>query len=116
MFTLRYNKSPGEMIPAWYGIAYRDMYRQWDVCYPIPLNHVVGILRNIHWRLACKQTDFERATYLEGWNAGYHSLAGELEGRFHEGYKKGKMEASREIDTLHKKLAELKIAIEGLNA
>ncbi len=108
MLSLRYNKSPGEMLPAWYGIAYRDMYRQWDVCYPIPLNHVVGILRNTYWRLACKRTDLISEVYHEGWNTGYRSLGHDMIRRYDEGYKKGKMEGLKELDTIRKELTKLR--------
>lgn len=37
----------GEMIPAWYGVAWVDFMRDVGVCYPIPLNLIAAVLRGL---------------------------------------------------------------------
>jgi len=40
----------GELPPKWYGHAfYRFRYGR-SVCYPIPLNYIVGFFRALFWR------------------------------------------------------------------
>lgn len=41
-----------EEIPKGYGVAWEDRVRRTAVCYPVPLNHLIGWLRRIRWELA----------------------------------------------------------------
>ena len=47
----RFVKELDEM-PRGYGIAWEDPARRVAVCYPVPLNRLVGWLRRIRWDLA----------------------------------------------------------------
>jgi len=44
MFQIRKYVAHGDVIPPWYGIAWHDFYRDWAVCYPMPVNMVAGVL------------------------------------------------------------------------
>ncbi len=41
-----------EEIPRGYGVAWEDPVRWARVCYPVPLNRLIGWLRRIRWELA----------------------------------------------------------------
>lgn len=41
-----------EEIPRGYGVAWEDPVRWVRVCYPVPLNKLIGWLRRIRWDLA----------------------------------------------------------------
>lgn len=43
MINKRVNQ--GELIPGWYGVAWVDYERMQAVCYPIPLNIIIAIMR-----------------------------------------------------------------------
>lgn len=74
----------GRMIPGWYGIAWLDYTENSVICYPIPLNVVVAVIRNI-W------------TWLE---FGYRGVSPNVRDAYRQGYeecerkmgKMGKME------------------------
>ena len=66
----------GQMLPAYYGIAWHQFDRDIAVCLPVPLNLVVAILRNIysfikfgHIRVFANQRDAYRQGYSDGKNA-----------------------------------------------
>lgn len=63
----------GEMLPPWYGVAYRDFVNDRMICYPIPFNLIVRSLRNIYWRLRGPGYDFKNETWLEGYRSGYRA-------------------------------------------
>jgi hypothetical protein len=48
---VKYQK-PGEMLPRGYGVAYRRFDRDERVCYPIPLNILVWLAREVYFILA----------------------------------------------------------------
>lgn len=48
---LRKEISPFEQLPRFYGVAYTEFNRDIGVCYPIPLNIVVGLWRKLLWWL-----------------------------------------------------------------
>jgi len=41
-------KHAAETPPMGYGVAYHDFYRQCAICYPIPLNLLIGVLRRLY--------------------------------------------------------------------
>jgi len=54
-----------ERLPKFYGIAYRDYLLDVSICYVIPLNWVVRLLRSIYFKLAQPPlTDFEMREYM----------------------------------------------------
>ena len=61
----------GELIPRWWGIAYRDFDRNAKVAYPIPLNFLVRWERDLRcWLMNVGRPGYreriERRTYLRG--------------------------------------------------
>jgi len=68
--TLKKLIREGEMIPKYYGIAYRNWDSLTAVCYPIPLNLIVGIWdRSILW-LKHGHKLYENG-YSKGYSEGY---------------------------------------------
>jgi len=37
--------------PRGYGVAYHNFQRGIAICYPIPLNLLIGVLRRLYWRV-----------------------------------------------------------------
>lgn len=40
---------PGEMLPAWYGIAWREWDQDMTVCLPLGLNLICALARNLYY-------------------------------------------------------------------
>ena len=77
---MRIEVNDGVMSPRFYGLAYYDFRCRVSVCYPIPLNVIVRIWRNI--ARAVKRglvKDKMSADYNRGYSKGYHE--GYLDGR-----------------------------------
>lgn len=65
---LRIDVSDGFVIPFWFGLAYYDPMSRRAVCYPLFLNWVVWISREIYYRI--------KNTPIKGygtWNDGYQT-------------------------------------------
>lgn len=66
----------GTIIPAWYGIAWIEWQSNRAVCYPIGLNAIIALARNIYGtiRYAGKPVEMSpRAAYLQGFRDGKKS-------------------------------------------
>lgn len=44
--------SEGNILPWGYGRAWWDHYRDYAICYPIPLNYLLGMVRKVYFFLA----------------------------------------------------------------
>ena len=68
----------GERYPKGYGLAWRDFSRRVSICYPVPLNLILNLLRRLwHWSLLSfrlKHSAFDK-TYLEGYRNGSDETA-----------------------------------------
>lgn len=42
--------SPGEKIPNYYGVSFHHYETNSIICYPIPLNIIIGFARNVFYR------------------------------------------------------------------
>ena len=66
--------SQGEEIPRGYGIAYRDYVRDIAICYPIIINWIVWIFRELYIRISITPNGIlekqSRAIYKRGYEAG----------------------------------------------
>lgn len=67
--------SEGEMIPEFYGIAYRDFSRREVVCYPIVINLIIRYLRELYFIIAIpaglsRSEHIVQAAYRQGYNDG----------------------------------------------
>lgn len=49
------------IIPRYYGVAYRDFMRMGAVCYPVPLNRLVRMLRSVYFWLRIPHGDYWEA-------------------------------------------------------
>lgn len=82
-FTLKKYVSQGETLPRFYGVAWRDYARLQAVCYPIPLNWLVFILREIYFLIAylpkAPREKFESRVFSAGFEEG--RKIGRLEGQ-----------------------------------
>jgi len=58
----------GVMSPRFYGLAYNDPCRRVSVCYPIPLNVIVRIWRNVVWAF---KRGLVKDEMSEDWYRGY---------------------------------------------
>lgn len=54
----------GEIMPKYYGVAYPLYDRRAYVCYPFPINHVVGFFSRFWWRIRHAKID-ERILELQ---------------------------------------------------
>lgn len=69
----------GEMFPRGYGIAYRAWYKNRTVCAPIPLNLIIGPLRDFYFWLRHREptkmdialVQANREGFYEGRKLGY---------------------------------------------
>jgi len=80
---VKYQK-PGEMLPRGYGVAYRRFDVDDRVCYPIPLNVVVFLAREVYFIVAfpVRFSVIDRLISW-AWDKGFqHGFA--EGGRFHE--------------------------------
>ena len=80
----------GDIVPRGYGIAYLtpDFCQQF-VCYPFPLNHIIGWLRYFWYKirhrwptkieLDIRAENARRVGFENGWHAGQKSLRDEWE-------------------------------------
>lgn len=69
----------GQLLPAWYGIAWRDFYRNTAVCYPVPLNLIaaVGRAAGMFAKHGARTVHSDpRAAYDQGFKAGRASVGG----------------------------------------
>jgi len=46
--NIRKTVNPGELLPAWYGVAWIDYMRNQAVCYPVPLNLLAALVRCVY--------------------------------------------------------------------
>lgn len=69
-FTERSHCMTPEIVPAWYGMAYRYQNRAVAVFYPIPLNLIVGWLRRVWIWCRCASSDKQIRSYQEGYEVG----------------------------------------------
>ena len=53
----------GEKFPIGYGFAYSDDLNRRAICYPIPLNLVIGGLRHLYWQTVRGVRPAEREQY-----------------------------------------------------
>lgn len=60
----------GEMIPKYYGVAYRNMDRLTAICYPIPLNIVLALWNRFYIWLRWRHGLYDTA-YHKGWGKGF---------------------------------------------
>ncbi len=62
----------GEAAEWYWGLAYHDHIRRVAVCYIIPLNWIVWIFREIHWKLrSTPPSTFDKmysTIYQKGWD------------------------------------------------
>lgn len=56
-----------ELIPKWYGIAYRERHICEAVCAPVPFNWIVGWAHHAYWRIV----KGPKHLYNEAFQAGY---------------------------------------------
>ena len=71
----------GEAMHRGYGCAWRDFYTRRTVCYPIPLNIIMNILRRLwHWAL---WNDLQHTKIDERMNQAYHKI-------WDDGFDKGR--------------------------
>ena len=67
---------PGQMIPAWYGIAWQNFDSRSAVCYPIPINVAMAAGRAFwYWlRYGYKPVPLDpRDAFVQGVKEGYQS-------------------------------------------
>ena len=68
----------GEMIPRFYGIAWREWNTYHRICYPIPFHLIIGFCRFIYIRISIFTFPND---YLEAYRRGYRD--GMKEGHKH---------------------------------
>lgn len=115
---------PGEKIPDYYGVSFHRYETNSIVCYPIPLNIIIGFSRNVFYRYlktfrptALQDMFFkmEQASDRK-WQEHYiditeMNLKREYQRGFDDGYKKryedalAKLEASKQRDGDHSSLS-----------
>lgn len=66
MGWLRIDVSESCESPKFYGLAYWDFMRRYAVCYPIPLNWVVWIGRELWFRIKSTPMGIEEKSYKLG--------------------------------------------------
>jgi hypothetical protein len=67
---LRIDVEQGYIPPFGYGLAYWRYDKPVAVCYPLGLNWIVWILREIHFRIRTVPKGFESRAYKTGFNEG----------------------------------------------
>ena len=72
----KYELEFGNKIPKGYGIAYYDIVKQLTICYPIPFNYIIRIIRNITYKFkSIPMSTIERNNqyiYNKGFIDGYN--------------------------------------------
>lgn len=96
----------GEALPKWYGVAYRDYVTDCDICYPIPLNHLVKHLRLLKWRLYKPARDHIERQMMTMYHKGYND-------GFYEGRNKKLLEVE-DADSNHRDVVDARNAIDEL--
>lgn len=65
----------GEIIPKFYGMAYWDYMRRIGICYPLGINWIVWLCREIYFRVMVvplgKQGEMYRQGFKDGEQSGY---------------------------------------------
>ena len=67
----------GDLMPAYYGFAYRDINGDFAVFYPVPLNLIVAMWRSFYAFLRCggiAMSPDPRQAYRQGFEAGRKSV------------------------------------------
>jgi hypothetical protein len=62
-----------ELIPKWYGVAYRDYSSLKTILYPIPINLIISAVRSIYFRLINTRSLIDRYVmyvYEKGFDKG----------------------------------------------
>jgi len=74
----------GEMIPRFYGLAWRDYYRNKAVCLPLGFNLIAGLVRSVYVSLmhgSKAVASNPRDAYHQGLAAGRASVEKQSQGR-----------------------------------
>lgn len=61
----------GESIPRGYGVAWRCVYTRRAYCLPVPLNRIMGVVRNAWIWLKVPVTDYIGDAYHYGHSCGF---------------------------------------------
>ncbi len=92
----------GAFIPFGYGIAWSDLVRNRAVCYPIPLNRLVGWAYNFYWFKLVNPQDAvlhrDQKSFEAGFQQAMLAVDDERERAYNEGYAAGRKEAGQTID------------------
>jgi len=64
-----------DSIPKWYGVAYLNDYCMTAICYPIPLNLIVRLWKDIIWslKIGCFKSQREEAL-IKAHNSGREDM------------------------------------------
>ncbi len=87
-----------EVVPPWYGLAYRDLIRAQAIAYPIGLHLVVRWSRDLWYRFILpkplwmerRMLEVRKTAYQEGFADGRIAMAGTVSQAFADGLEAGR--------------------------
>ncbi len=79
----------GEVIPKWYGFAWREYAEAAIVVYPIPFNFVARFIRYLYFSLSQAGAKNIDKNYMVGYERGKLLRDTEIERSYQRGYKNG---------------------------
>ena len=95
----------GEIVPAWYGVAYYRWWQRAAVCYPVPFHLLVRWARDCYYVVKCShRPDWFAAqqlkAHLEGVEEGkaqkQRQIQADLKNEYDLGYARGRAEGQRQ--------------------
>jgi len=93
----------GEMLPKGYGVAYQNWSNFTAVCYPFPLNHLIGSIVKFWWKYRNQKPTEYIVKLSERYNDGFkHGLAVGLEQGQHQTREQIKTAVSNLKESLEK--------------
>ncbi len=109
----------GEMLPRWYGVAWREADRDCVIVMPVPINLCAGLLRRVwHWlRYASMSTSaldsLVKRVFDRGYDEGKHVAAKREEWIRHQAYEAGRRDTMAALDGFRDELRELRADIDA---
>ena len=97
---IRIEIEEAEQIPNGYGLAWRDFPRRVTICYPIPLNLILNLLRRLwHWSLLSFRMEHSAIdkAFQEGRQAGIKDLEASAKKLQQEAYNRGADDGMKEV-------------------
>lgn len=60
----------GHMLPFWYGLSWWSTMKSVGVCYPIPINWIMWVVREVYWYIKVTPRYYDHPLWKAGYKVG----------------------------------------------